>query len=169
MEYWLPVVDFSDYEVSNYGRIRSLKTDVVMKPYTTKGGYQLIKLFKNSKHHPRYVHRLVAASFFDCDYEEFEINHIDGDKENNFIGNLEWCKHSENIEHAIETGLFTPYRLPPRPGPSKKVRILETGEVFQSITECAKHIGGYKSAISACLKGKVKSHLGYSFEEVIND
>jgi hypothetical protein len=166
METWLPVKDFNDYEVSNYGRVRSLKTNTIMKSYTTKNGYQQIKLFSKSKHHPRYIHRLVAAAFFDCDYEEFEINHIDGDKENNFIGNLEWCKHSENTRHAIKTGLFIPYRLPPRPHPSKKVRILETGEIFQSITECAEYIGGHKSAISACLLGKVKSHLGYRFEEV---
>lgn len=169
MEYWLPVVDFNDYEISNRGRVKSLKTNIIMTPYVTKNGYQQIKLFKNSRHHPRYVHRLVAASFFDCDYEELEVNHIDGNKENNFIGNLEWCKHSENTRHAIKAGLFTPHRLPPRPQPSKKVKILETGEIFQSITKCAEHIGGHKTAISACLAGKVKSHLGYHFEEVIDD
>jgi NUMOD4 motif. len=63
METWLPVKDFNDYEVSNYGRVRSLKTNTIMKSYTTKNGYQQIKLFSKSKHHPRYIHRLVAAAF----------------------------------------------------------------------------------------------------------
>ena len=44
--------------------------------------------------------------------------------------------------------------------------MIETGEEFNSLTECANHIGGFKTAISACLLGKVKSHLGYHFEEI---
>ena len=169
MEVWMPVKEFIEYDISSYGRIRNSKTKVILKPYITKNGYQQVKLFNESKHHPRYIHRLVAEAFFDGHHEGLEINHIDGNKENNFIGNLECCTHSENTRHAIRTGLFVPYKLPPRPHPSKKVRILETGEVFCSITECAEHIGGYKTAISACLLGKVKSHLGYHFEEVVDE
>lgn len=167
MEVWKKISGFLDYEVSSSGRIRSLKKKTIMTPYVSKNGYEQIKLFKNSKRYAKYVHRLVAETFLDCPGTNFEVNHIDGNKLNNFVSNLEWCTHSQNTRHAIKNGLFTPYHLPPNPNPNrKKVKIVETGEVFNSLTDCARHIGGFKTAISACLLGKVKTHKGYHFEEV---
>lgn len=166
IEKWLPIEDYPNYEVSSLGNIRNTRTGNLMRPWTMQNGYQAISLRNEYGRKNFYVHRLVADAFYDGDHDNFEINHIDGRKNNNFIGNLEWCTHSENTRHAIRNGLFTPHRLPPHPHEGVRVRIVETGEVFDSLTECADAINGFKTAISACLLGKVKSHKGYHFEKV---
>ena len=162
---WRKIKNYPGYKISSDGRIKSLKTGKIMKPSLSNAGYLMIKLFKNGKHHNKAIHRLVAETFCDGYAPGLEVNHLDGNKINNSYDILKWCSHSENTRHAIENGLFTPYKLPPRPHEGKKVRIIETGEVFNSLTDCADHIGGFKTAISACLIGKVKSHKGYHFEE----
>ena len=166
-EIWLPLNDMPYYFISSLGRLKNQK-DYIMKPFISNSGYLMIKLWnkEESRHVHRYIHRLVADTFFDGIHENMQVNHIDGDKTNNFVGNLEWVTASENARHAIRTGLHVPYQLPPHPHEGKRVRIIETGEEFNSLTECANHIGGFKTAISACLLGKVKSHLGYHFEEI---
>lgn len=163
-ESWRKIASFPNYKVSSKGRIKSQRT--IMTPYTTKNGYKQIRLFSNGKHHSKYVHRLVAEAFIDRDNDRFEVNHIDGNKANNSVENLEWCTHSENTRHAIKKGLFSPYKLPINPHPKRRVRIVETGDVFDSVTECATYIGGNKSGVSACLCGKAKSYKGFHFEEI---
>lgn len=159
MEVWLNVKDFSNYEVSSNGRVRNKKTGKILKSELRKG-YPRITLNKNNISKPYSVHRLVADTFFDGDHSNMQVNHIDGNKENNFIGNLEWCTCSENIKHSYDIGL----REPPCPNP-KKIRIVETGEIFYSISECARYISGSKTHISECLYGRRKTHKGYHFQE----
>lgn len=168
MEEWSKIDGYPWYEVSTHGRVKSLRRNVIMKPYYNDvTGYADVKLWDGKKHKTRTIHRIVAETFMDFDnHRGLEVNHIDGNKHNNRLDNLEWCTRSENARHAIETGLFTPYKLPPYSWNGKRVRIIETGEEFDTITECANHIGGHKTAVSACLKGRVKSHLGYHFEEI---
>lgn len=167
LEKWLPIENMPYFLISSDGRLKNDK-GLLLKPFMTNSGYLMIKLWNRDEHrHKRYyIHRLVADTFYEGNHEGLEVNHIDGDKSNNFIGNLEWVTRSENQKHAIKTGLHIPYRLPIHPNECKKVRIIETGEEFNSLTECANRIGGFKSAVSACLNGKAKSHLGYHFEEI---
>lgn len=166
MELWLTVEKYPEYEVSSHGRVKSKKNGAILKPFKTNSGYFQVKLWHDGRHHHVYIHRLVADTFYDGIHDNLEVNHINGDKLDNFVGNLEFCTRSENARHAIETGLFKPYQLPPYHGGAKKVMIVETGEIFNSITECAEHIGGYVSGVSACLRGKVHTHKGYHFEFV---
>ena len=166
MEIWLPIEDYPNYEISSQGNVRNCRTGQKMQPWIPPNGYPTVKLRNVNGRRNHYVHRLVADTFYDGDHSGYEVNHIDGHKDNNFIGNLEWCTHSENTRHAIQNGLFTPHQLPPRPNDGTKVRIVETGETFNSLTECAEYIGGFKTAISACLLGKVKTHRGYHFEKI---
>lgn len=166
MEIWLTAKDFPNYKVSSQGRVRSLKTNRDMHTWQSNSKYEMVGLRNETGKHNIYVHRLVADTFFDGDHENLTVNHIDGNKTNNFVGNLEWCSQSDNTRHAIKNGLFAPYKLPIHPHETKRVRIVETGEEFDSLTECANHIDGHKTAVSACLLGKVKTHKGYHFEKI---
>lgn len=157
MELWLDVPGFSNYEVSCRGRVRNKTTVKILKPNDVRG-YQRVVLCDENGHHPKSVHRLVADAFYDGDdHDQLEVNHIDGDKSNNFIANLEWCTSSENRLHAFKTGLQ-------KSPMCKKVMILETGEEFETMTACAKHIGGDMKLISACVRGLQNTHKGYHFK-----
>lgn len=69
------------------------------------GRYKTVCLFKNGKKHQRLVHRLVAEAFCDNRENKPHVNHIDGNKTNNFANNLEWVTQSENMTHAVIAGL----------------------------------------------------------------
>ena len=101
-EFWLDVKEDPKYEVSNLGNVRKKETGKLMrKNLNREGGYQRVSI--NGKH--RYVHRLVADAFYDGDHSDMDVNHIDGNKQNNHISNLEWCSKKYNIQHASENGL----------------------------------------------------------------
>ena len=166
-EEWIECSDYKNYEISNRGRIRSKKKNLILTSRINDAGYEDVKIWdENNKHHKHLrIHREVAKAFIDNPDNKKEVNHIDGNKLNNDVRNLEWCTRSENAKHAIETGLFVPYKLPPYKKEGAKVRIVETGEEFESLTDCANHVGGQKSGISACLLGKKKTHKGYHYEK----
>lgn len=104
-EHWIEVKGYSDYEVSNFGRVRNKKTGKILsQSLNRKGGYNRVSL--NGEH--KYVHRVVADSFYEGDHSKMDVNHIDGNKNNNDLRNLEWCTRKENIRHAFDTGLKFP-------------------------------------------------------------
>jgi hypothetical protein len=105
MEKWMDIKDCPQYEVSNQGDVRNKKTGLILQPHLNKeGGYRRVNI--GGKH--RYVHRLVAESFYDGDPKKLDVNHIDGNKENNTLSNLEWVTRKENIKHAFINGLKYP-------------------------------------------------------------
>ena len=81
-----------------------------LKERTDKRGYlRAVIYYDNGISKSKLVHRLIASSFMPTNNEDsLEVNHIDGNKKNNNITNLEWCTHSYNITHAHKTGLITP-------------------------------------------------------------
>lgn len=102
-EEWKKIENFEDYEISNFGRYKSLKNENVhiMKPKKNKSGYLQARLTKNGKHYYLYMHRLVAQAFIQNPNNKFYVNHINGNKEDNNILNLEWCTAKENTHHLI--------------------------------------------------------------------
>lgn len=100
------------YTISEKGEVFSIKSQKYIKKYKKKEGYLQVKLFialdsaanKRIYEYP-YVHRLVAEAFIENPNNLPCINHIDGNKENNEVSNLEWCTYSENMQHAVKTGL----------------------------------------------------------------
>lgn len=107
----------------------------------------------------QYVHRMVAETFIPNPNNLPQVNHIDGCKTNNHVDNLEWVTESENMQHAFRIGLK-------KPSPGTPIRIIETGEVFESQGECARAIGGIQGNIALCLLGRRHTHRGYHFEYV---
>ncbi len=157
---WKKHPDLRDIVVSENGRVFSYRSGKwhELKPSISSSGYLRVGLKKENS---RYIHRLVAETYIPNEdpNDKIQVNHLDGNKLNNCIGNLEWCTPRENDLHAYSTGLHQPKK-------GRMVRIIETGEYFKSLSDCARHIGGDKSHIYHCATGKNETHKGYHFEYV---
>ena len=166
-EIWRDVVGYEGlYEVSNWGRVKSLprngtvKYARILKPYVDKDGYHRQMLSKNGKHTNYPIHRLVAEAFIPNPHNYPCVNHKDENKLNNNVNNLEWCsaKYNSNYGTAIER------RSKKR---SKPILQFTLDGVFikewDSIAECGRN-GFQTSAVIMCCKGKRKTHKGFIFK-----
>lgn len=173
MEIWLPVPvkEYSkDYKVSNYGRVLSLNyrrtgRSEVMKPFDNGDGYLKVILSKNRKTKKFFVHRLVAEAFLHNPENKPEVNHIDENKENNRVENLEWVDHKENINHGTRN-----QRVAEKCTNGKLSKIVlqltKTGELIKewsSTAECGRN-GFHQGAVVDCCLGKRKSHKGFRWK-----
>lgn len=98
------------YLVTDEGNVLSLVNNNVLKPRKNKNGYLIVTLEKEQLS----IHRLVAKHFIVNPYELPQVNHKNGNKIDNRVGNLEWCTSEANAQHALETGLrsgFVSYPL----------------------------------------------------------
>ena len=98
MEQWKVITEASNYEVSNFGRVRNISTKHILKGRLSKSGYLQVslKIDDTNKFSNRYIHRLVAIYWIDNNENKREVNHKDGNKLNNHLDNLEWVTSSEN-------------------------------------------------------------------------
>lgn len=96
------------YQVSNFGRIKNSKTGKIRKNVDNGRGYYKFSVMTRGKNSSFYVHRLVAMCFVTLELGKHCVNHIDGNTFNNHCDNLEWVTQKENVNHAIENGLFYP-------------------------------------------------------------
>lgn len=177
------------YEVSNYGRVRSIDREVIynssvrkpaahkykgklLKPCKDSYGYLVVRVDKKIQK----VHRLVATAFIPNPNNKPQINHIDGDKTNNRADNLEWCTSSENIIHAYKNGMKEKSRKQAREladknrkqvGMRKRVCIDQftmSGEyvkTYPAIFIAAKDNGISSTEIIRVAQGKKKQTAGY--------
>jgi hypothetical protein len=132
---WQPLKGYEGlYEISLSG-IRSLrkKNNPLLKLTVSRSGYYQVTLKKNKQALRFYFHRLLAQAFISNHFDKPQVNHLDGNKLNNSLENLQWCTRSENAKHAYEMGLC---KLPPNS--KKKVLDSCTGKVYDSIREAAK-------------------------------
>lgn len=183
-EVWKDVFGYEDfYQVSNLGRVRSLTRLVQNKAskkrdgYNTiiKGkfpkqhknvsGYLTVDLCKEKRHKKFLVHRLVALHFIPNPGMLDQVNHIDGNKTNNRVENLEWCTQIENARHAVETGLFRPHNERRIVGIDKK----GNKRYFKSAAEAGRTLSIDSGSIcSVCTKHNPHRHTagGYKWEYV---
>lgn len=115
-EQWKPIQEFNgEYEVSNIGRVRSMKQyggqiGRIMPQTKQHHGYHAVMFWMNNKAYCRKVHRLVAEAFIQNPDNLKEVNHIDGNHDNNQVSNLEWITHQANVQHSFDTGIKQPHR-----------------------------------------------------------
>ncbi len=101
-EIWKDIPGYEGhYQASSLGEIRSIKNEcVLLKGDIQKNGYRRVYLWKDGKKKNCLVHRLVASAFIENPNEYTDVNHIDEDKSNNNVNNLEWCTHKYNINYG---------------------------------------------------------------------
>ena len=158
------------YRVSNLGRILSLNYNNtgkpgLMNPFDNGDGYLRVVLCKNGEHKKCLVHRLVAFTFLENPENKPEINHIDEDKTNNRVDNIEWKWHKDNINHGTRNERAGKANTNGKC--SKKVLQLSlSGELIRewpSVSECGRN-GFDKGNVCKCCNGKKSQYKGFRFE-----
>ncbi len=147
-EVWIEVYEFPKYMISTHGRLMKSITNNILKPGgITNSGYIQYHFWSDSYRKIRYAHRLVAEAFIDSNIEGLEVDHLDGDKQNNCVWNLDIVSSKVNSQRCYDKG----FRAPPN---MKKLQILETGEEFKSLSDCARYLNRAISSVSyAALNG----------------
>lgn len=100
MENWKIINQFPKYEVSTYGRVRNVKTKKVLYIKRHTNGYLQVVIQKQGKKNYLYIHRLVACAFLPNPQNLPLVNHIDEDKTNNHVENIEWCTSAYNTNYG---------------------------------------------------------------------
>lgn len=188
IEEWKDIEDYPNYQVSNLGRVRSLKYEKVkiLKP-SKYNGYSKIGLTKNNKTYTQKVHILVAKAFIPNPENKPEIDHINTDRTDNRVCNLRWVTHKENMNNPItieknrdrnigennpnfgKTGKQSPRfgifgKLHPN---SKPILQFTKDEEFiqkwNSGMDIQRELGIYSTSISRVCKGKNKTCGGYKW------
>ena len=153
------------YQITSDGRVFSLKNNIEIKQSVGTTGYYRVNLNNKDGGKTHKVHRLVALHFIPNPHNHRCVNHIDGNKLNNHISNLEWCSSQFNNIHAVKTGLNPPLRGLDSPK-IKAVRRLDTFETYPSLQEAAKACGKFqnRSGLSNHLAGRTKDFDGTTWE-----
>lgn len=167
---WKDIPNFEGYYQANKnGEIRSVTRRVkkhngykmvygrVLKP--TQQRYQIVRFSKDGVVSAHLVHRIIAETFFRKMRADEVVNHLDGNKHNNTVANLEICSQKQNIAHAMKT-LQVDYKKHPM---ARKI-MRSDGTIFNSINEAAKQSYVSRGNIWRQMHGKIKTANGYTFK-----
>lgn len=172
-EEWKDIKDYEGlYQVSNYGRVKSLERLLykrhvlckILKSGKDKRQYEQVALSKNGKLKTFRVHRLVAQAFILNPENKPQINHIDCNKQNNNVNNLEWCTNGENGKHAWDNGLRTKKYGKDRYNSRGVYQLTNDFKViamWDSIMDIERILGFNHSDISKCCRKKSKTSHGF--------
>ena len=160
VETFVKIEGFENYEVSNLGKVRNIKSGRILKPHLNHNGYLKHHLYKHNKLKELFLHRIIAIAFIDNHEEKPCVNHIDENKLNNDLSNLEWCTVRENLIHGTRTKRVAEKNF-------KKVIQLDLNDnvlnEFESMRQAERETGVSVGNISSCCNGKTKSAGGYKW------
>lgn len=175
---WKDIEGFEgSYQVSNTGLIKSLKgkSERIMKPRrkkiikkdgSTEFGYEELVLSNGDVRTSKLVHRLVAQAFIPNPQNKPEVNHIDEDKGNNNISNLEWNTHEENSNHGTKNIRSANKQSMAVIGVDEHGNIVE---IHSSLRSAERLTGFGHSNISACANGKSAKYKGLEWFKIDNE
>lgn len=164
MESWKEIDGYSNYQISNYGKIKSKRKE--LKLYKNKrNGYLYTHLSQNGKTKVIRVHILVAKTFIPNNSNKPYVNHIDGDKTNNRTDNLEWVTPKENSIHARDVLKIDFTRGLDKIHSSNKKKIIRSdGKIYNSIKEAKEDMKNKNAHIVEVCQGKLKTTCGYGWQ-----
>lgn len=179
-EEWYPLKNWPGYEISNKQRVRSyldrrgfgknkyVEVPEILDEQTHRLGYKYVNLRKDGRTHKGYIHHLMGETFLPNPENKPEINHENGNKNDNRIENLTWNTRAENMEHARRTGLWDVEKstAAAREACRREIYCYEEDRYFYTAAEAAEYFGVSRSCITLCCQGKsyhVKGfHLCYA-------
>ena len=140
---------------SHFGKGRVIRKEKELSQETAVGGYKRVVLVKRdgTKYH-KLVHRLIAETFIDNPEQKPQVNHIDGNKANNDVSNLEWCTSQDNNIHALKTGLRT--------GKKKGKPVVINKILFKSLEEARRYYGKSRFLVE---KMKCNDHPVWEYKD----
>ena len=138
------------YGITSCGRVWSYKSKRFLKAFKNAKGYLQVDLYKDGTKKTVKVHRLVAEAYIPNPDNLPQVDHIDNNKDHNYIGNLQWITNIDNTRKRF----------------NKKVHCIELNKIFESRTVAAKELNLSVSSISGVCNGKRKTCGGYHFEDV---
>lgn len=159
LETWRIIPGFENYEVSNLGNVRKIDGKV-MKQFPLSNGYMKTLLRANGVRKNVLIHRLVMSAFVGACPDGKQVNHIDENRANNMLSNLEYVTPSENIRHGnCLKKISAAHSIPVIQYSLDGEKIAE----FPSITCAAKKVHAHKNSICNCCRGKYKTAAGYKW------
>lgn len=168
-ELWKPVPDYDGYQVSNFGRVKRIYKNGkqrVLKPVLNRNGYLRICLSKGNEKKIFSIHRLVAQAFIPNPLSKPQINHIDGNKLNNHVENLEWVTGSENQRHAVGTGLKKSGQDRPEAKlTNQQAQYIRENPSKYNISQLAQMFSVKRTVIEFVQLGKTYKHAGGSIRQ----
>ena len=154
MEYWKQIEGYPHLLVSRTGQVWTTTYNRLLKQELTNRGYLRVSLSKDKTVKGGHVHRLVAEAFIPNPDNLPTVDHIDGNKLNNCVENLQWLSYKDNTRKAGEIKKRT----------AKPVFCRETNTVYKSVSQAARELHMNDAVISAVAKGEFPSYHGLHFE-----
>ena len=169
-EIWKDIEGYEGlYQVSNLGRVRSLeridasghhRKGIMLAGRTVRGGYLNVRLYRYGSEKNKLVHRIGAETFIPNPDNLPQVNHKDEDKTNNQVENLEWCTALYNNTYGTRVERVTKAREKP----IYAITGLGNRYYFSGVSKASRLLGLKEGRTSDCLRGKCKTHHGYTFE-----
>jgi hypothetical protein len=161
------IKDYPNYLITTDGRIFNIKKMILLKKLLNNRGYNYSCLYNENGGKFFLVHRIMAETYLPKDDTRNFVNHIDGNKENNLLCNLEWCTHQENMQHAWKNGLSKTSEKQRQNGKNtihialkaanelkrRKIIDLSNGKIYNSSKDAALELGYKKETLANWLNG----------------